>query len=294
VRLDAEGARAILSRCEAGTISPAVALMQLLIEAEDAEVVARFVDGETASSPAANEIRRLLESKRSGADRVAAMLASGVDRPPVDATVAEGIAFCRRLFDWSVTQSEEASVALYSLGDATLLGSATEEIVDWLEAEGVLGATRDALDIGCGIGRMEIALATRVRSVTGIDVSRGMLERARARCSGLANVRLMESGGEDLRELGAASFDLVLVVDVFPYLVQSAFALAATHVAEAARVLRPGGDLVILGFSYRGSRDQDIADVARLAEAHGFAMAVEGRAAFTLWDGLAFRLLRLE
>ena len=118
------------------------------------------------------------------------------------------------------------------------------------------------------------------------------VERARARCGALPNVRLEVSPGRDLASFGAASFDLVLAVDTFPYLVQSALRLAETHVAEAARVLRPGGSLVILNFSYRGDRAQDAADVARFARAHGLRGVVEGATPFEVWDGRAWRLVR--
>jgi SAM-dependent methyltransferase len=287
-----EAARDILSRCDSGSISTAIALMELLIETEDARAATRLVRAHVGAFSAASGILQLLESKPEGAARVAAMLRSGMDRPPVNATVEEGIAFCRRLFDWSVTQSEEASVALYSLGDASILEAATREIVEWLDVEGALEIDRDALDLGCGIGRMEVALAPRLRSITGIDVSPEMLKRARVRCEGLSNVRLSSATGKDLAGFPARSFHLVLAVDVFPYLVQSALALAETHVEEAARVLHPGGQLVILNLSYRADRGRDIRDVTGFARAHGFEVAVGGTAPFTLWDGLAFRLVR--
>jgi predicted TPR repeat methyltransferase len=292
VTVTEDAARGILARHDSGRISAEVALMELLIDAEDAASVTRLLRTEAAASPRAAAILRLLESKPDGAETVAAMLRSGMDCPPQGASAEEGIAFCRRLFDWSVTQSEEASVALYSLGDPSILDAATREIVAWLEAERVLGQGRDALDVGCGIGRMEVALSPRVGSITGIDVSPEMLTRARMRCATLSNVRLSLASGRDLGEFGAASVDLLLAIDVFPYLVQSAFALAEAHVAEAARVLVPGGDLVILNFSYRADRARDVRDVLRLAGAHGFDVIVAGTTPFAIWDGLAFRLVR--
>jgi len=51
------------------------------------------------------------------------------------------------------------------------------------------------LDVGCGCGRSSLDLAARVGPggcVLGVDVSRPMLEIARARASGLANVRFAE------------------------------------------------------------------------------------------------------
>ena len=54
----------------------------------------------------------------------------------------------------------------------------------------LLGRTRSLLEIGCGIGRFQKALALDAFALTGIDVSANMFEAARARCAGCANVTL--------------------------------------------------------------------------------------------------------
>ena len=81
----------------------------------------------------------------------------------------------------------------------------------------------------------------------------------------------------------------MLAVDSFPYIVQCGIALADAHIAEAARVLGGGGDLVIFNFSYRGLA-QDRRDVARLAGTHGFDVLRNGERCLALWDGAAIRL----
>ena len=109
-------------------------------------------------------------------------------------------------------------MALYSLGSPAILAAATTEVVARLGAWGLLGPEREVLDVGCGIGRFEVALAPQVAAITGIDLSPAMIEAARRRCAGLSNVRLLATGGRDLGAFGAESFDLVLAVDSFPYL----------------------------------------------------------------------------
>jgi ubiquinone/menaquinone biosynthesis C-methylase UbiE len=287
---DAEALRAILARCEEGAISPAIALMEMLIETEDAAVVAEVVRASSGASPNGEAIRRLVDENRAGCARIAAMLQSGADAPPRNASVAEGVAFCRRLFDWSVRQSEEASVALYSLGNPELLAQATREIVDVFAQWGALGPERRALDIGCGIGRMEVALAPHLASIHGIDVSGEMLSVARARCAALGNVSVSACSGLDLEPFDDASFDLVFSIDAFPYLMQAGRALVEAHVAESARVLRPGGELVVLNFSYRNDIDADRRDVAVLAAANALTLVVNGHQPFGLWNGAAFRM----
>lgn len=283
---------AVLARLEAGAVSSPIALMELLIAAEDAHLVERIVRARSEVSPHAAALLRLVRENEDGCNRVAAMLRADVDVPPRQASIEEGIAFCRRLFDWSVQQSEEASVALYSLGNPALLAAATRELVELFSAWGVLGATRDALDLGCGIGRLEQALSSSFRLVHGIDVSEKMIDVASRRCAGLSNVSFATCSGLDLAPLENASFDVVLAVDSFPYLVQTGMPLVAAHFAEAGRVLRCGGDLLVLGFSYREDDELDRADVAAQARDHGFSVLAAGTRPFALWNALAFHLRR--
>ena len=280
----------ILARCEQRLVSPAVALMEMLIETEDEGAVTDALNTAAPRLRSARDILALKEANAAGCVRVAAMLQSSVDRPPKNASIEEGVAFCKRLFDWSVRQSEEASVALYSLGSAELLLAATNEIVGVLEAWGSLGPAKRALDIGCGIGRLEEALAPKLREIRAIDVSEQMITVARRRCEGLKNVAVSLCTGLDLAEHATGRFDLVFAIDSFPYLVQSGMPLVNVHVAEAARVLRPSGELVVLNFSYRDDLAADRTDVESLASAHGFDVLVSGETPFTLWNGVAFRM----
>jgi SAM-dependent methyltransferase len=54
---------------------------------------------------------------------------------------------------------------------------------------------REALDFGCGVGRLTLAMARHAEDVTGVDISPGMLGEAResARLFGVGNVRLLEA-----------------------------------------------------------------------------------------------------
>ena len=291
-----------LKRCLSGLMSPAVALMQLLISTEDAVEVRAMVDEVTERAALlsratdsllrdrVDELTQLLVENEPGCEKIAAMLRSNVDSPEPARSVEEGIAFCERLFDWSVQQSEEASVALYSLGNAQLLERATREVVAQLELWNVISQKRIVLDIGCGIGRIASELAPRVKEVHGVDVSERMIDAALRRCAPLGNVRLLKGSGRDLREFADASFDAAIAVDTFPYLYQSGQELVAKYFAEARRVLRAGGDLVILNYSYRGDDDADVSDIRRMAAEHGFDVVVCGERPFGVWDGLAFHL----
>ena len=294
--------RDIVARCLLGTLSPAVALMQLLIETEDASAVRGLVDDVTHRAASlsrasdslvrdrVDDLTQLVVENEPGCEKIAEMLRANVDSPEQAPSVEEGIAFCERLFDWSVQQSEEASVALYSLGNPQLLERATREVIAQLELWNVISQKRVVLDIGCGIGRIAAELAPRVKEVHGIDVSGRMIETALRRCSALSNVRLMKSSGKDLREFDDGSFDAAIAVDTFPYLHQSGAALVSTFFAESARVLKAGGDLVILNYSYSGDDRANADEVSLLAAKHGFDVIVHGERPFVIWDGVAYHL----
>lgn len=297
-----EPSRDILARCLSGRLSPAVALMQLLIETEDAAQVRATVDEITSRAASlsrssdsllrdrVDDLTQLVVENEPGCEKIAEMLRSDVDSPRPAPSVEEGIAFCERLFDWSVQQSEEASVALYSLGNPQLLERATREIIAQLELWNIISQKRVVLDIGCGIGRVAAELAPRVQEVHGIDVSSRMIEAALRRCAPLSNVRLTKGSGRDLREFSDSSFDAAIAVDTFPYIHQSGADLVAAFFRESARVLRAGGDLVILNFSYRGDDAADAEEVLKLANECGFDVIVKGDRPFVMWDALAFHL----
>jgi ubiquinone/menaquinone biosynthesis C-methylase UbiE len=193
-------------------------------------------------------------------------------------------------FDQAAAISEVASVQLASLGDEARLSAATDEIAAWLKERHFTGAGRDILDIGCGIGRFERALSNSVRRMVGIDISSQMISIARERCAALDNVQLCLTRGLDLAEFADASFDCVLAVDSFPYLVLAG--VAERHFEEIARVLKTPGCLALLNYSYRGSLSLDRADVRRLAAGSDFQVLVNGGKPFRLWDGDAFLLAR--
>jgi SAM-dependent methyltransferase len=197
-----------------------------------------------------------------------------------------------RLFDDCVRISEEASVALYSYGSAERLAGVTEELVRLLERWGVLGTKRDVLDLGCGIGRVARAIAPRVREVHAVDVSPGMIEAARRRCAGAANVSVVLGSGQDLSPWADARLDTILAIDSFPYIVAVGEPLVRGHLRESARVLRPGGELAIFNWSYRDDLERDRREARALAEEHGFQLLVSGARPLRLWDGAAFRLRR--
>lgn len=276
--------------CVAGRISPEVAVARMLLAGSGAAAILHAAAG---PHPAAQAMRALVQGRAATLDALAAeVAATAAAHHASGATPAEGVARIAAFFDRAVRHSPEASVALYSLGDPAILAAATAEIVAWLQAGHLLRPGCDALDLGCGIGRVAAALAPHCRTVLGLDVSRGMVTEAATRLADLGNVIIAHTGGEHLDALPTAAFDLVLAIDSFPYIVQTGPATALRHVQGAARALRPGGALCILNLSYRDDAPADRADAAAWAEAAGMALVQDGDRPFKLWDGTAFVLRR--
>ena len=94
------------------------------------------------------------------------------------------------------------------------------------------------LDLGCGTGVLTKALAALGHDVTGVDISQAMLDKIDA-STGPGHITLRQ-GDVYALPLADASFDGVITRWVIPH-----FRDWPTIVREAARVLRPGGTMVI-------------------------------------------------
>src|SRR5688572_5349168 len=108
---------------------------------------------------------------------------------------------------------------------------------------GVLGLIEPTLvvgDLGCGTGQLTEVVAPYVRQVIAVDSSADMLDAARLRVSAARNVDLrqgeLESLPIDAGELDAAMLSLVLHYSPSP----------GRALAEVARVLRPGGRVLVV------------------------------------------------
>ncbi len=150
------------------------------------------------------------------------------------------------------------------------------------------------LDIGTGTGRLLEVLAPLVTTGLGVDASRAMLALARARLArpGLTHCAVRQADMYRL-PLTDAGFDLVVLQMVLHYAEDPPGALA-----EAARVLRPGGRLIVvdlaahartdvmsrLAHRWPGFDDAGMRDLfSRAGLAPGPALAVPGTLEVRLW-----------
>src|SRR3984957_3789512 len=145
-------------------------------------------------------------------------------------------------------------------------------LIDDLEVELVerYGAGGDVLECGAGTGLLLERIARFARSAKGIDLSPGMLERAKAR-------------GLDVREasvtsipFGDAVFDLTCSFKVLAHVPEIGRALA-----EMARVTRPGG--VVVAEFYNPVSVRGLAK--RFGPARAISMGKRESDAYTRFDG---------
>ncbi len=104
----------------------------------------------------------------------------------------------------------------------------------------------DVLEVGCGTGHWLGVLATRAARIAGLDPSAGMLARARHSVRGATLVR----GRAEGLPWATGSLDRVFCVNAFHH-----FHAKATFLAEARRVLRSQGGLMIIGLDPHTGRD---------------------------------------
>jgi len=105
------------------------------------------------------------------------------------------------------------------------------------EALGLPARRDDALDFGCGVGRLTQALADHFGTATGVDIAPSMLAAAN-RYNTHANARFVRNEKPDLSVFDDASFDFVYSTIVLQHMPPE-FSLG--YVREFGRLLRPGG-----------------------------------------------------
>lgn len=160
------------------------------------------------------------------------VLARDVDRlHEIRASREEAAAeyFERNAADWDRVRAlhlPEADI------DSAILGAAGEGPFDLM------------VDVGVGQGRMIQLFADRVRRAEGFDTSRQMLAIARASLDDLKAKAAVQFGDAYAPPMEAGSADLVTIHQVLHFLSDPGRAIA-----EAGRLLKRGGRLVIVDFA---------------------------------------------
>jgi SAM-dependent methyltransferase len=143
----------------------------------------------------------------------------------------------------ALAHSREAAGAAVSgkLGEENLRTSAGAAVQNLCELVSI-GPEDEVVELGCGVGRIGVELASRCRSWTGADISENMLHYAEERLRGVGNVRLRHLRGSGLAEFPDTSADVVYATNMLAHLDEID---RWTLVTEAFRILRPAGRIFI-------------------------------------------------
>jgi SAM-dependent methyltransferase len=149
---------------------------------------------------------------------------------------------------WTAMSQTEQTARAQVIGDVddVYMLETAQETRRWLEESVGVKPDDIILEIGCGIGRVGLALAPRCKQWIGCDVSPNMLEFARERLAAFSNVQFVELSGFDLRPIQSGSVDLVYCTVVFMHLDEWD---RYNYILEAYRVLRPGGRIFVDNFN---------------------------------------------
>ena len=187
-----------------------------------AEGTSRYYRLATASLDPAS--RRLWSIVR---DEVMHTNAAEHDARRTQAVLAERSTRSQQFFSTSAGQWDRMRLELFGRrADIALLGLLDEH---WTIA-----------DLGCGTGAVTQSLAPFVARVIAVAESRAMLSAARKRLHGVENVDIRNGRLESL-PIGDAEVDVALLFLVLHYTAEP-----IRVISEAARVLRPGGRLLVL------------------------------------------------
>ena len=161
-------------------------------------------------------------------DQVSATASARHDLTRAERVLHERRTMSQAFFSTRAGQWDKVRADLYGTSaDVTPLGAL-------LDPTWVVG------DLGCGTGQTSAALAPFVARVMAVDESSAMLGAARKRLATRDNVELRSGRLEDL-PIDDASLDAAVLSLVLHFVVDPALVLA-----EAARVLRPDGRLLIV------------------------------------------------
>ena len=145
--------------------------------------------------------------------------------------------------DGSIAETWDARVEAWSTICATPV---FQSFRDRIVREARLTGVETLLDLGCGTGLVALAATGQCARVIGLDVSEEMLRRVAGTASDVDGLEFILG---DMRRipLPDASVDVVTSCYAFHHLGNDGKELAA---AEAFRVLRPGGRLVVVDMMF--------------------------------------------
>ena len=187
-----------------------------------ADGTSRYYRLETSLDQAARQLWDIVR------DQVAGSAAGRQDARRVDGVLSERRTRSQEFFSSVAGQWDSVRNELFG-ERSPLVGMMALLDPDWVVA-----------DLGCGTGSLTATLSPFVTRVIAVDASAPMLLAARRRLDGTTNVDIRQGELEAL-PIEPAHVDAAVMSLVLHYIAEPAKALG-----EAARVLRPGGRLIVV------------------------------------------------
>ena len=175
--------------------------------------------------------------------------------------------------------AESAKAWIADMGDAGDFGRAC--VLDRpMMARAGAGGFATALDVGCGEGRFCRMLAAAGISAIGIDPTAALIDEARRR-DPEGDYRI---GRAEALDFPDAAVDLVV-----SYLSLIDIPDIGSAIAEMARVLKPGGSLLIANLASFNTAGQNLGWVRTLGARFAIDHYLEERALWSAWHGIRIR-----
>jgi SAM-dependent methyltransferase len=143
--------------------------------------------------------------------------------------------------DWDrrATEDHKLHIATGHAGsEQDFLASGLQDLEGVVLDGVVLSRSAEALEIGCGVGRLLLPLALRIRAAHGVDISPVMVAKSKAYTAGTPNVGTALTDGS-LSAFADSSLDFVFSFIVFQHIPDRT--PIRRYVEETARVLKSGG-----------------------------------------------------
>jgi ubiquinone/menaquinone biosynthesis C-methylase UbiE len=181
---------------------------------------------------------------------------------------------------------------LVQLGARFYLGGSERALRHMTTDLAQLQSGETALDVGCGTGTLAMLAKERVGAtghVSGIDPSASLLATARRKAARRGLSLDFQLGVIEQLAFPDQTFEVVLSSMMMHQLPDD---LKVQGLTEIARVLKPGGCLLVLDFSrsvHGGPWNSDIQDLPALMQETGFSQLETGETGFR---GLGFTLGR--
>ena len=150
---------------------------------------------------------------------------------------------------WSILTCPEARFNQWDKDEFFRTGE--EEIQSLIKNVDRLGlplSRSQALDFGCGVGRLTRALSKHFQRCCGVDISEKMISMARELNASFPNCEFLLNDRPDLSALPSDSYDLVYTARVLQHLPRPS--LVEHFIRELYRLVRPDGLLVFQLPSY--------------------------------------------